>query len=72
MMIKRVLWKIDILVKIYIIRLLYDFIFNAKLRKQQGMLLLIDFEKAFDSVSHKARFQSMDFPKYRTLQHKID
>ena len=32
------------------IRLLYDLIFYTKLHKKPGMLLLIDFEKAFDTV----------------------
>ena len=43
------------------IRLLYDLIFYTKLRKKPGMLLLIDFEKAFDSVSHKFIFKALDF-----------
>ena len=43
------------------IRLLYDLIFYTKLRKKPGMLLLIDFEKAFDSVSHKFVFKALNF-----------
>ena len=43
------------------IRLLYDLIFYTKLHKKPGMLLLIDFEKAFDSVSHKFIFKALDF-----------
>ena len=33
------------------IRLLYDIIFETKLRQECGLLVLIDFEKAFDTVS---------------------
>ena len=43
------------------IRLLYDLIFYTKLRQKPGMLLLIDFEKAFDSVSHKFVFKALNF-----------
>ena len=43
------------------IRLLYDLVFYTKLRKQPSMLLLIDSEKAFDSVSHKFVFKALNF-----------
>ena len=43
------------------IRLLYDLIFYTKLRKQPGMLLLMDFEKVFHSVSHKFVFKALNF-----------
>ena len=43
------------------IRLLYDLILLTELRNSPGMLLLIDFEKAFDSVSHKFIFKTLDF-----------
>ena len=43
------------------IRLLYDLMFYTKLRKQPHMLLLIDFEKAFDSVSQKIIFKAFKF-----------
>jgi len=43
------------------IRLLYDLIFYTELQNKPGMLLLIDFEKAFDSVSHKFIFKMFDF-----------
>ncbi len=42
-------------------RLLYDLILYTQLHNQPGMLLLIDFEKAFDSVSHKFIFKVLDF-----------
>ena len=43
------------------IRLLYDLIMYSKLHNKPGMLLLIDFEKAFDSVSHKFIFKTLKF-----------
>ena len=33
------------------IRLIYDTLIFSKIHKQSGLLLLIDFEKAFDSVA---------------------
>ena len=33
------------------IRLIYDTLNFSKIHKQRGLLLLIDFEKAFDSVA---------------------
>ena len=43
------------------IRLLYDLILYTQLHNQPGMLLLIDFEKAFDSVSHTFIFKCLNF-----------
>ena len=54
------------------IRLLYDLIFYTKLRKKPGMLLLIDFEKTFDSVSHKFMFKAFKFPKFWNFYYKMD
>ena len=34
-------------------RLLYDIIYQSKSHNRTGLLLLIDFEKAFDSISWK-------------------
>ena len=33
------------------VRLVYDIIFETKLQNKKGLLILIDFEKAFDTVS---------------------
>ena len=35
------------------IRLIYDFLFETKNRNLQGLILSIDFEKSFDTVSWK-------------------
>jgi len=43
------------------IRQLYDIILYTELYNKPGMLLLIDFEKAFDSVSHNFIFKTLDF-----------
>lgn len=43
------------------IRLLYDLIFCTEMQNKPGLLLLIDFEKAFDSVSHTFIFKMFDF-----------
>ena len=39
------------------IRIVYDIIFHAEEKSIPGMLLLIDFEKAFDTVSHSFIFK---------------
>ena len=43
------------------IRLLYDVLLYTELNDIAGMLMVIDFEKAFDSVSHKFLFNVLDF-----------
>lgn len=42
------------------IRILYDIIFETKRLNKQGLLLLIDFEKAFDTVSKQFIIQVME------------
>ena len=46
------------------IRLLYDTLLYTELNDIPGMLLMIDFEKAFDCVSHKFLFKVLDFFKF--------
>lgn len=43
------------------LRILYDTIFYTEKQQVPGMLLLIDFEKAFDSVSWDFLFKTLDF-----------
>ena len=43
------------------IRLLYDIMMYTDINDIPGLLLLIDFEKAFDSISHEFIMQVMDF-----------
>ena len=43
------------------LRILYDIIFYTDKQNIPGMLLLIDFEKAFDSVSWDFLFKTLDF-----------
>ena len=43
------------------IRNVYDVVEYAKNRKRVGLLLLIDFEKAFDSISHSFIIKSLHF-----------
>ena len=43
------------------IRNVYDVVDYAKNRKRVGLLLLIDFEKAFDSISHSFIIKSLYF-----------
>ena len=42
-------------------RIIYDILHETKMKKITGILLICDFEKAFDSVSHKFLFKSLDF-----------
>ena len=42
------------------IRLMYDILFETKSKNKKGMLLSIDFEKAFDSVSKKFILKVME------------
>ena len=39
----------------------YDVLENSKSRKRTGLLLLIDFEKAFDSISHSFIIKCLHF-----------
>ena len=43
------------------LRLLYDLMDYKNHRDLPGLLLLIDFEKAFDSVSWEFMFKVLDF-----------
>lgn len=43
------------------IRLIYDLMHYAELRNIPGMLLLIDFEKAFDTISHDFILRTLKF-----------
>ena len=43
------------------IRLLYDIMMYTDINDIPGLLLLIDFEKAFDSISHEFIMQVLDF-----------
>ena len=43
------------------IRLLYDILLYTELNDIPGMLLMIDFEKAFDCISHKFLINVLDF-----------
>ena len=43
------------------IRLLYDILLYTEINNVPGMLLIIDFEKAFDSVSHNFLFKVLNF-----------
>ena len=43
------------------IRLLYDVLLHADKEKTHGMLLMIDFEKAFDSVAWSFIQKALDF-----------
>ena len=43
------------------IRLIYDILQYSKLCKKPGILLLIDFEKAFDSLAWSFLYKSLDF-----------
>ena len=43
------------------IRLLFDLMLYTDLNDIPGLLLIIDFEKAFDSISHDFIFQALDF-----------
>ena len=43
------------------IRLLYDTLLYTELKDIPGMLLVVDFEKAFDSVSHNFLFSVLNF-----------
>ena len=50
------------------IRLVYDVLEQARLQNKAGMLLLIDFEKAFDTVAWTFIFKSL---KYFNLKNDI-
>ena len=43
------------------IRLMYDILNYAKVTKKVGIILLIDFEKAFDSLAWSFLFKTMHF-----------
>ena len=43
------------------IRILYDILLYTDIHDLPGLLLLIDFEKAFDSLSHEFIMQTLDF-----------
>ena len=43
------------------IRLMYDILNNAKITKKVGIILLINFEKAFDSLAWSFLFKTMHF-----------
>ena len=42
-------------------RIIYDVLQSAKEKNIPGMLLLIDFEKAFDSVSWRFMYKTLNF-----------
>ena len=48
------------------IRLLYDIMMYTDINDIPGLLLLIDFEKAFDSISHEFIMQVLDFFNFGT------
>ena len=45
-------------------RLIYDVLHTTLEKKIPGIILLIDFEKAFDSISWKFMYQALDFLKF--------
>ena len=45
-------------------RLIYDVLHTTLEKKIPGIILLIDFEKAFDSISWKFMYQTLDFLKF--------
>ena len=47
------------------IRLIYDLMNYTELHRIPGLLMLIDFEKAFDTISWKFMFETLDFFKFR-------
>ena len=59
MLIKQVLCLDDLLVKN--IRIWYDIIAYTEKENVPGMILLIDFEKAFDTVSHHFLYKTLSF-----------
>ena len=52
------------------IRLMYDILNYAKVKKKIGIILLIDFEKAFDSLACSFLFKTMHFLNFS--QNMID
>ena len=48
------------------VRLVFDAMHHAKVNKVKGLLLLVDFEKAFDSVSHNFILKCLDFFGFNT------
>ena len=43
------------------IRLIYDIMNFTEIRNKNGLLMLIDFEKAFDSISWKFMYNTFEF-----------
>ena len=52
------------------IRLMYDILNYAKITKKVGIVILIDFEKAFDSLAWSFLFKTMHFLNFS--QNMID
>ena len=48
------------------IRLLYDVLFLSRELKKPGLLLLIDFEKAFDSIASSFIFKALKFMNFKS------
>ena len=46
------------------LRLIYDILFETKQQEIPGLLLFIDFQQAFDSVSWKFIAKAMDYFKF--------
>lgn len=48
------------------IRLIYDLLFYSKQHKKKGIMLLIDFEKAFDTVAWSFMFKCLKFYNFQS------
>ena len=53
------------------LRLIYDIMFEAKVQNIPGLILLIDFEKAFDSVSWRFKKKIAIF-QFWTINDQMD
>ena len=57
------------------IRLLYDLMHHLDENEMPGLLLLVDFQKAFDSISWKYIYKCLEFfnfgPKYQKIIHML-